>query len=433
MVSGAAPATATTAMPAAERPDGEAEEAPEQGSKPRHPEHSRLFVVHSKRTTAEDLERVCSRYGQVLGVDLLVDDVGAPRGCAFVQMDLTSAAMLAVENLHGAVLATGLAPLKVMISEARGRAVRAVPDERLSDEDRPRHSRLCVVIPKTMVEDDVRKHFGDDPVTNCRVVRDAATQQGRGIAYVKFPRASAAALAMERLNVQHAAGEVELRAFVAEPRAKPIAEVAAVAAGATTTPANYPSFGMAMSPYYDIPPAAPRQRLFVVCDRSISREQLARVFARFPGMEYCDLKVTAEGMSRGIAYVNYSTPSAAAAACRALDGYAVARGMAIKVMFAEPLPTGPAERRNKAPQQEHLPRGSRLFVSLTKALPGYLLSEIFGALGPLEYVRLQPGKNFGFAKYRTAQAAALAIRQLDGSQIHGQTIKVVLARDKGST
>lgn len=80
------------------------------------------------------------------------------------------------------------------------------------------------------------------------------------------------------------------------------------------------------------------QRLFVVVNKSVTVDSLARLFKRFPGMEYCDLKKElATGKSKGYAYVNYSTPRAAAAAVEQLHGSEFPPGQRIKVMFAEPL------------------------------------------------------------------------------------------------
>jgi len=85
-------------------------------------------------------------------------------------------------------------------------------------------------------------------------------------------------------------------------------------------------------------PALNPQRLFVVVNKAVTPDSLARLFRRFPGMEYCDLKKdTATGKSKGYAYVNYSTPRAAAAAVEQLHGSEFPTGHRIKVMFAEPL------------------------------------------------------------------------------------------------
>jgi hypothetical protein len=78
-----------------------------------------------------------------------------------------------------------------------------------------------------------------------------------------------------------------------------------------------PSYGYPIQdPNVGIPAAygtsLPRQRLFVVVNKNVSQEQLGKLFGRFPGMEYCDLKRNKKtGESKGFAYVNYSTIQAA--------------------------------------------------------------------------------------------------------------------------
>jgi len=214
-----------------------------------------------------------------------------------------------------------------------------------------------------------------------------------------------------------------------------------------------------------------RQRLFVVCSKSIAQEQLARMFSRFPGMEYCDLKKNKNsGDSKGFAFVNYSTPQAAVMAKDQMDGYEfpAGSGSRLKVMFAELLgvksgsnaenanpmmpyspltytPPAPAVTTisNNSPKNNdasapspdrHYPEGSRLFIVLSKGpLPEYILQEVFSRYGSLEYVRLQKDKNYGYAKYTTAQAAQYALQQLNGQDIYGQRLKVTLANPPGDS
>ncbi|KAF5828332.1 hypothetical protein DUNSADRAFT_17777, partial [Dunaliella salina] len=88
-----------------------------------------------------------------------------------------------------------------------------------------------------------------------------------------------------------------------------------------------------------------RQRLFVVIHKGVGEEAIARLFRRYPGMEYCDLKKDREtGKSKGYCYINYSTPEAAAAAVTQLNGseFPPFTGHKIKVMFAEPLGVRPS-------------------------------------------------------------------------------------------
>lgn len=95
----------------------------------------------------------------------------------------------------------------------------------------------------------------------------------------------------------------------------------------------------------------PRQRLYFVCGKRASRNQILSLFSKFPGMEYCDIKTErTTGESKGFGYVNYSTPHAAlqvgvtkqyvfsrAQAQEQLNGIILPTGYRLKVVFAEPL------------------------------------------------------------------------------------------------
>ncbi|KAG2484366.1 hypothetical protein HYH03_016783 [Edaphochlamys debaryana] len=87
-------------------------------------------------------------------------------------------------------------------------------------------------------------------------------------------------------------------------------------------------------------PSLCKQRLFVVVHKSVTQDVLARLFRKFNGMEYCDLKKDpATGRSKGFCFVNYSTPEAAAAAIAQLNGieFPPHSNQRLKVMYAEQL------------------------------------------------------------------------------------------------
>jgi len=191
-----------------------------------------------------------------------------------------------------------------------------------------------------------------------------------------------------------------------------------------------------------------RQRLFVVCPKNVTQEQLARAFGRFPGMEYCDLKINKATMeSKGFCYVNYSTPQAAAFAMDHMDGaeFPPHSGFTLKVVWADAkgvpstglLPPLPAAESSQPQSQSyvsqgsdaHLPEGSRLFFALSMAVPEYTLQDLFVRFPGLEYVRLQRDRpNCGYVKYSTAAAASTAMAYLDGSSFYGQTLRVSIAK-----
>ena len=62
-------------------------------------------------------------------------------------------------------------------------------------------TRLFVVVPKDYTEDDLRAKFeshGD--FEYCNIVRDRSTGENKGFGYVKFSKASTAAIAMENCD-----------------------------------------------------------------------------------------------------------------------------------------------------------------------------------------------------------------------------------------
>jgi len=237
-------------------------------------------------------------------------------------------------------------------------------------------------------------------------------------------------------------------------------------------PVSYPyTSEMSSMPSYSMPPySMPRQRLFVVCHKSVTQDQLARLFSRYPGMEYCDLKKNKQtDESKGFAYINYSTPQAALMAKDQMDGFEFPPGSVLKVMFAEPLgvkgsapsseppsissvtelrdgfaqmlsyppnmyPSGPSHHltpmspsADAKQSDRNYPEGSRLFIVLTKPVPDYILQDVFSRFGALEYVHLQKDKNYGYAKYTTSVSAQYAMQYLNNTDIHGQKIKIQVA------
>jgi hypothetical protein len=112
----------------------------------------------------------------------------------------------------------------------------------------------------------------------------------------------------------------------------PDGQVTAAAAPRTSTPHPPP-------PLLPPPPCSPLTPLTPHLPQNVGQEDLARLFRRFPGMEYCDLKKDrATGKSKGYAYVNFSTPEAAALAIEQLHGteFPPHSGSRIKVRAAGP-------------------------------------------------------------------------------------------------
>jgi len=463
------------------------------------PPYSRLFIVGGKSITEEILRKKFELFGNIEYCRLLRDrNTRESKGLCYVKYDKASSAALAIENLNTKQLEEDNVPLKVIIAEAKG-ATRTKVDSK-EPEDLPPRSRLFVICPKDLVYEEIQTRFmqfGSDQLEYVKLIKDRNNNESKGYAFIKFKTASLAALAMEEINETDEIAGKKVKVLIADPKSKRPFEqqrergninpemvvdprLASYQMSLLTrqpVPIPYTTYAeMAGIPYplHTFPivqNSVSRQRLFVVCSKSIAQEQLARMFSRFPGMEYCDLKKNKNsGDSKGFAFVNYSTPQAAVVAKDQMDGYEfpAGSGSRLKVMFAELLgvksgsntenanpmmpyspltytPPAPAVTTisNNSPKNNdastpspdrHYPEGSRLFIVLNKGpLPEYILQEVFSRYGSLEYVRLQKDKNYGYAKYTTAQAAQYALQQLNGQDIYGQRLKVTLANPPGDS
>lgn len=447
------------------------------------PPHSRVFIVCGKGTTEEELEAEFKSYGQLQYCKIIKDkNTGESKGIAYAKYDKASSAALAIESLNGKKISEDQPAFKVMIADAKGTRTNPRSQSR-EPEDLPPRSRLFVICAKDYSEDDVSARFKPyGEIEYCKVIKDKQSNESKGFAYVKFAKSSSAALAMEEVNRIAQENGLKIKALIADPKSKNKGDGPLPVPAYPSLPVMYeqpmfPSYPPELSSMpggFPVPGYLPtsRQRLFVVHHKSVTQEQLSRLFSRFPGMEYCDLKKNKQtGESKGFAYINYSTPQAALMAKDHMDGYEYPVGNALKVMFAEPLgvkgsgsssespsissmrdsfahlgmspyssmayahtpppppPMSPSDSSSKALQSNdrNYPEGSRLFVILSKPLPDYILQDLFSRYGALEYVRLQKDKNYGYAKYTTQAAAQYAMTYLNNQEIHGQKITITPA------
>lgn len=442
------------------------------------PPHSRLFIVCGRGTTEEELEPECRAFGNVQYCRIVRDKTSAePKGIAYVKYDKASSAALAIEGLNGKKLLHDQPALKVMVADAKGSHSSKGPQSR-EPEDTPPRSRLFVICSKEFTEEELAEKFrlyGD--IEYCKLIRDKNSHESKGYAYVKYFKASHAAVAVEEVSSTVPEG-VKLKALIADPKGKNKSggDMSSMGYPPMPMPVSYPYPDIGTMPGYSMPPyALPRQRLFIVCHKTVTQDQLARLFSRYPGMEYCDLKKDKQtGESKGFAYINYSTPQAAMMAKDQMDGFEFPPGSVFKVMFAEPLGvkggssgaapestsiSGVTEIRDsfaqmmsyppampmgyppaahiqppmspsteaKASSDRNYPEGSRLFIVLTKPVPDYILQDVFSRFGALEYVHLQKDKNYGYAKYTTSASAQYAMQYLNNTDIQGQKIKIQIA------
>ena len=348
--------------------------------------------------------------------------------------------------------------------------------------DESARTRLFVVCPKDFAEDDLKQKFEDfGDFEYCNIIRDKQTGESKGFGYVKFSKASTAALAMENCDKS-------LKAILAEPKSAKFAREAAQAsmvrgdqrygsrdgigpAGlGSVSPTHSPMDLFAGQGYmYQGYDSGIGNRLFVLVNPVVTQEQLLRLFDLIPGMELCEIKRNhLTGESRGFAYVTYSSIQAAVYAKEKLHGFEYPPGQKLIVKYAEepmpqrypPSPTAepmytsssyhsaPLSPIHRSPMRSPVRSNSpmrpmpigrhrrhsitefdgRVFFICTPQPPAeHILRDIFGRFGILTDVWVVRGKNYGYAKFTNRGSAESAITALHGMEVFGVKLKVMLA------
>lgn len=347
-------------------------------------------------------------------------------------------------------------------------------------------TRLFVVCPKEFSEEELQskfEEFGD--YDYCNIIRDKNTGESKGFGYVKFHKASTAAIAMERCDKT-------LKAILAEPKSAKFARDAAAAAVKETHERLRDSYPFSASPthssaellsYYNfssgfnagtnaattsssstgaVEPGV-TNRLYIIVSPTVTQEQLFKLFDIVPGMEFVDLKRHhATGESRGFAYITYSSINSAAYAKEKMSGLEYPPGCKMIIKYAEdppsvrygpPSPTFEPSFPYSAPhspirspvrsvspvrligtsgrQRRHSfssEYDGRVFFICSPSPPAeHVLRDIFSRFGVLTDVWTVRGKNYGYAKFTTRVSAESAITALHGMEVFGVKLKVMLA------
>lgn len=321
------------------------------------------------------------------------------------------------------------------------------------DEDPP-YSRLFVSCPAHYTKDFIQQQFSAfGNVQSVKLITDKTTREFKGLCFVKFDRASSAALAKESMDGSQLDTEGgPMKVSFAVPRGAP---------KNTAEDGEFP----------------PRSRLFATFLKTTPEEVVTQRFAQFGDLEYAKvLTQPRTGEGRGIAYIKYSKTSTAMRAMEDIheqEQISPTPGQPYRIRVAEPAHV-PGTGRQSAPppmqmqmqqmqqlQHMHLlaqaqhqvhptnqtglpmwknpqianqridnntPPGSRLWFSLAKRLPVEYLQQLFGRYGFLESIYIMKDRNCGYAKYNSAPAAASAAAALNMMEIsEGVTAKVAIA------
>ncbi|CAF1202921.1 unnamed protein product [Adineta ricciae] len=176
-----------------------------------------------------------------------------------------------------------------------------------ADVDDPPFSRLFLLIPKAMSEDELRQAFQiHGTIQDIHMVRDRRNQESKGIAYIKYEKASAAARAME-----------EMDGTVIPPHTRPLKAIISSSRreGSVRDPDEHEKM----------------LRLFVVIAKHMTKEDLRKVFQKYGTIIY--IKVIVDkltGENKGFAYISFSKASEAAYALEECDP-------SYKPKFAQPF------------------------------------------------------------------------------------------------
>ncbi|GFH11862.1 predicted protein, partial [Haematococcus lacustris] len=167
------------------------------------------------------------------------------------------------------------------------------------DEQGVAGSRCFVVCGKNVTGEELQAAFAPyGAVESVKVVRD------KGVAYVKYDKASQAALAIEDLNgaVLNDGRGPKLKVLLAE---------APSARNAAPQPRQHPGAELSSDPD-NVPP---RSRLFLVVPKSADPQLLQDHVCGFPDLEYCKTDLVA---TKGVAFCKFSKSSSALKALEAI-------------------------------------------------------------------------------------------------------------------
>jgi len=446
------------------------------------PPFSRLFVICSKSHSGDDLKECFEKFGTVEDVWVVKDKhTRENRGVAYVKYSKMSEATLAVEEMDGKpVHESDDRPLKVIIAQPKS-------SKSTDDQEESALTRVFVSIPKDMDEKELKgnfESFGDIEYT--QVVRDRKTDTPKGFGYVKFKKPHDAALAIEGADRSYRAvmadpkGAAKKREVSNDYHSRAsntlnelglslgigsghrglsshdplggrgptaIAEMFAQQSSASSV------FGfLNNSSYSGGGRGAVNNKLIVVVSPVVSQDNLGRLFDLIPGMEFCDLKRDyTTGMSKGFASVVYNSIGAAIYAKEKLDGFEYPLGTKLTVTYAQDdsdgiltpkstpdggqidLATALGNANIDLPPLKPLAdseaeAAERLFiVCVPSALQDHVLKDAFCRFGNLIDVYMLKGKNFGYAKFAESASAKNAIDNLNGVEIWGKRLKVMLA------
>ncbi|KDR11573.1 RNA-binding protein 45, partial [Zootermopsis nevadensis] len=429
------------------------------------PPNSRLFIVCNKSITEEEFRTAFEKYGTIEEIWVVRDrSTGEPKGVTYIKFSKTSEAALALEEMNGCCIVPHLRPLKVMIAHSRDQGSK----REMNEEERL--LRLFCVVPKTTTDQMLRDHFkqfGD--IDYVSVVKDRETKESKGFAYVKFHKVSHAAKAFEGCDRSYKAVFAEPKrqknTFDIYDR------FSAPPSSVMPYDASFSSFSSSMYHIYFFrytegssfsnPESYTSVR--VIASPNLNQDQLWRLFDLVPGLDFLHLD-TKSRLGKGQAVAVYNSPQAALYAKEKLHGFEYPPGQrlivkpdvnvhadlpiagpppttarnsglqtdlvtlaetiaqatsiiqaagltqgSVSIKLPEPQPLAPMDAET-AERQVDFSDYSLFIVCHPLPPPMFAMRDVFGRFGNLIDVYMLSGKNCGYAKYASKEAAEQAIQ-----------------------
>ncbi|CDJ39281.1 hypothetical protein ETH_00001150, partial [Eimeria tenella] len=201
----AAGAAAAAAAAGAAAPAGGAPNGGPSGDKGPPPVEIKLFIGRVPQAVEEDsLKPVFEEFGEVREVIIIRDKAtGKHKNSAFVKMASIAAADNAIRALHNSrSLESAMGPMTVKY--ATGEAERLGLNPQACEPGVPQAKLFVGSLPRTLKEEELKAFFQNyGNVEEVFVMKDGATGQGKGCAFVKMSQKEAAFFAINSLNGKH--------------------------------------------------------------------------------------------------------------------------------------------------------------------------------------------------------------------------------------
>ena len=299
-----------------------------------YPTNSRLFVLCDKSSSEKAIIAHFAPYGTVEYCKIIRDKpTNASKGYCYVKFDKASSAADAMEQADATRIGHSQFPIRIQIAESKGvKQPPAGPSQFSTEpEDSPPRSRLFVVIPRELTEENLFACFSSfEDFDYCKIICDKQTGESKGFAYVKFFRASSAAFALESINEKGEIDNYRVKVLVADPKVKTHTssppDVDDNSHFLPTAPFPHYGYGYApmMHPYYfPMMPPMMEVHFTVECSSKLGHEDIVSLFAPFAGFEQISnfqLSQSQAGQTRSLAQVYFTDPQRAMIAVEALNG-----------------------------------------------------------------------------------------------------------------